>query len=52
MDGIVSRDSRVIDDNVSDIDRNVEEVDNVRYSMEEVDKKIAKVSCPQTSSSC
>lgn len=44
MDGILSRDSRVIDDNVSDIDRNVvKEVDSVRYSMEEVDKKIVKV---------
>lgn len=40
MDGILSRDSRVINDN----DRNViEEVDSVRYSMEEVDKKIVKV---------
>lgn len=44
MDGFLSRDSRVIDDNVSDIDRNViEEVDSVRNSMEEVDKKIVKV---------
>lgn len=43
MDGILSRDSRVIDDNVSDIDGNVVEVDSVRYSVEEVDKKIVKV---------
>lgn len=44
MDGILSRDCRVIDDNVSDIDGNVvEEVDSVRYSVEEVDKKIVKV---------
>lgn len=41
---IIYRDSRVIDDNVSDIDRNVaEKVDSVRYSVEGVDKKIVKV---------